>query len=50
MTYNEKFDPCFRPTTYFAPTDLMKHQILQIKDEVVRTHLLHHYEAKKPMK
>ena len=47
MTNIEKFDLGFRPTTYFAPTDLTKHQILQIKDEFVRTHLLHLYEAQK---
>lgn len=47
MTHIEKFDLGFRPTTYFAPTDLTKHQILQIKDELVRTHLLHLYEAQK---
>ena len=47
MTHIEKFDLGFRPKTYFAPTDLTKHQILQIKDELVRTHLLHLYEAQK---
>lgn len=44
MTHIEKFDLGFRPRTYFAPTNLLKHQISQIKDELVRRHLLDLYQ------
>ena len=44
MTHIEKFDLGFRPTTYFVPTNLLKHQISQIKDELVRRHLLDLYQ------
>ena len=42
MSYIEKFDLGFRPTTYFV--DLLKHQISQIKDELVKSHLLDLYQ------
>ena len=45
MTHFEKFDLGFRPTTYFSPKNLTRHQILQIKDELVRRHLLDLYES-----
>ncbi len=45
MTHIEKFDLGFRPTTYFSPEILTKHQISQIKDELVRRHLLDLYES-----
>ena len=45
MTHIEKFDLDYRPTTYFVPTNLLKHQISQIRDELVRRYLLDLYQS-----